>query len=92
MSLNYPTFKWGDEDERLKPGNQSNKSPGTPSATVVAASGGLHQRWPNIRLERIVKQKAAKTVFGTTFHSPDVEAAQYGMAKWNKPARLQLYS
>jgi hypothetical protein len=35
---------------------------------------------------------AAKTAFGTTFHSPDVEATQYGMAKWNKPARWQLYS
>jgi hypothetical protein len=35
---------------------------------------------------------AVKTAFGTIFHGPDVEATQYGMAKWNKPVRLRLYS
>jgi hypothetical protein len=33
-----------------------------------------------------------KAAFGTIFHSPDVEATQYGMAKWNKSVWLQLYS
>jgi hypothetical protein len=34
----------------------------------------------------------AKTAFSTIFHRPDMEATQYGMTKWNKPVRLQLYS
>jgi hypothetical protein len=38
------------------------------------------------------RRLAVKAAFGTVFHGPDVEATQYGMAKWNKPVRLQLYS
>jgi hypothetical protein len=52
-------------------------------------AGGLRARLSQTSSEFFA---AAKTAFGTTFHSPDVEATQYGMARWNKSVRLQLYS